>query len=197
LERRAPAPWFAVGTRKLWALSILTCGVYVFYWFERQYRCQKRARLDATLPLVRTMFSAFYAPDLFGRVESEARGVGLQPSWTARSMAFVFATAQVASLVLETGSGLLDGMANSVLDVLSIAMVVGMAYPVCQVQATVNGLMDRAAEAAGGSNADRNERFTFWNWVVSAIGVVILASTIYLSLFPPDFGELMDRLPVD
>lgn len=39
--------WFAVGTRKLLVMSVLTFGLYTIHWFERQYRFQKNVRAES------------------------------------------------------------------------------------------------------------------------------------------------------
>src|SRR5688572_7686067 len=52
---------FAVGTTKLWVMILASLGWYAIYWFERQYRFQKRANDEDTMPLGRAIFSIFCA----------------------------------------------------------------------------------------------------------------------------------------
>jgi hypothetical protein len=61
-------------------------------------------------------------------------------------------------------------------------MVIGLVYPVVQVQGTVNHLLAR--ESPG---YEKNERLTAWNWLSIAAGTLFLALAV-LGLVLPDQG---------
>jgi DNA-binding NtrC family response regulator len=137
--------WFAVGTRKLLVMSLLSFGLYTIHWFERQYRFQKKLRGESTMPLARGIFSVFYANDLFRRIEAAAENAGAERDWTAGSMAGLFiASAVLNRIFARVSSKLTTGTVSSLLALASIVMICGFAYPLVRVQRTVNELLIRA-----------------------------------------------------
>jgi hypothetical protein len=170
-------PWFAVGTRKLTVMSLVTMGLYGVYWFERQYRYQKRLRGEDSWPVARAIFSVFFANDLFKRVESAARGTGLNPPWTGKEMATIFVVAAIVGRVFDKVGEKIEGPAGGALGALSLLAVLGLVYPIVKVQGTINELLTR-----DGRPFDSNEGFTAWNWIVLALGgiVIVLASLSFV-----------------
>lgn len=157
-------PWFAVGTRKLFVMTLLTFGLYLIHWFERQYRFQKRTWGDASWPLARGIFSVLFANELFRRVERAAKAIGIQPSWRARTMATLFVVSAILGRVFDQISATSTGIGIAIVNLLTLF---GLAYPLYRVQATVNALLEREF-----GNFERNERFTVWNWIMMACGAV-------------------------
>lgn len=177
-------PWFPVGTRKLWVMSVLTFGLYFIHWFERQYRFQKYTRGESTWPLARGIGSIFFAHDLFKRVEFAAKGAGISPSWQANSMATLFVVTEIVTRLLgRIPEKLMSATTNTVLTLFTVALVAVIAYPVVQVQGTVNQLLLRV-----NPGHDKNEGFTVWNWLVIALGVVVLALMV-LGMALPETPE--------
>jgi hypothetical protein len=174
--------WFAVGTRKLLVMSVLTFGLYTIHWFERQYRFQKGVRGEATMPLARGIFSIFFANELFRRVESAAHGAGVERSWTGSGMGGLFIVSAVAGRILDRISGkLTTGTVSSVLAVVSTLLLFGLAYPLVQVQGTVNEVLDRT-----NASRERNETFTGWNWLLMILGGGLLVMGVIGSFLPDE-----------
>lgn len=169
-------PWFAVGTRKLLVMSILTLGLYVIHWFERQYRFQKRTWGESSWPLARGLLAVFYAHELFRRVERAAKAVEIRPSWTSSAMGALFVASAITGRVLDRISG---ASAARAVGILSFVTLVGLAYPVYRVQRTVNELLAREF-----ADFERNERFTVWNWLAAAVGALALVLAIVGMLLP-------------
>jgi hypothetical protein len=185
--------WFAVGTRKLWVMSLLTFGIYPIYWFERQYRMQKRARWESTWPLARAIFAVFFAHELFRRVESAAARVEIHPSWSSGVLGTIFVVSAVVSRILDKVTDkLVTGTVGSVLTALSIVLVLGLAYPIVQVQGTVNRLLSRERP-----DYDKNERFTVWNWLAIGAGSLILALAVYGLVAPDEDPKHVDGATID
>jgi hypothetical protein len=119
-------------------------GVYAVYWFERQYRFQKRARGESTWPLARGIFSVFYANDLFKRVEVAARGVSIRPEWQPGALASIYVAAVVAGRIFHYAGQHLPLGSRAFLAFLSItSTVIGFLYVTMQVQSTVNDVLKR------------------------------------------------------
>jgi hypothetical protein len=175
IGRSETLPWFAVGTRKLMVMSVLTIGLYSLYWFERQYRFQRRTRRESTWPLARATFSIFFAHELFRRVEGAASQADIQPSWTSGTMGILFVTSAVVGRLCERLSGsFVTGPTSTSLSLFGLFSVLGLAYPIVQVQGTVNRLLELER-----SDYDKNERVTVWNWLIIATGAVVLALAIF------------------
>lgn len=167
--------WFAVGTRKLFVMSVLTFGLYAIHWFERQYRFQKRAKGGSLRPLARGIFSVFYANDLFRRIEGAAARADVGHSWTGSGMAGVYIASAVMSRFLDRVSDkLTTGTVSSVLALASIGLVFGLAYPLVQVQGTLNEVLART-----NPGHDRNENFTVWNWLLMVLGGGLLGMGLF------------------
>jgi hypothetical protein len=172
--------WFAVGTRKLFVMSLLTFGLYTIHWFERQYRFQKRVRGESTLPLARGIFSIWYANDLFRRVEGAAERGGVGHGWTAGGMAGIFIASAVTNRILDRVSNkLTTGAFSSALALASIALLFGLAYPLVRVQGTVNEVLDQTTP-----DRERNETFTAWNWLLMLVGGALIVMAVIGSLLP-------------
>lgn len=179
LEEQA---WFAVGTRKLLVMSVLTLGLYTIVWFERQYRFQKRVHRESTMPLARGLFSIFFAGDLFRRIERAARGVGVARGWRAGDMSALFIVSVLMNRILDrVSSKVTIGPASAVLSLVDTALLVVVAYPLVRAQGTLNEVLARTHP--GG---ERNETFTVWNWLVMFIGGALLVMGLIGSLF---FGQ--------
>ncbi|HET7542085.1 MAG TPA: hypothetical protein VFK05_19595 [Polyangiaceae bacterium] len=173
---RVPAqamPWFAVGTRKLFAMCVLTLGLYVIFWFFCQYRAQKRAFRESTWPFARAFFAVLYAHELFRRVERAAKAADVQQSWTYGGMGVLFVVSAIVSRVLSRVSD------SGPVTLLTLTMVFGLAYPVYRVQGTINDLLAREF-----GDFERNERFSVWNWLVGGLGALVIVAAVVGSVLP-------------
>jgi hypothetical protein len=178
----AQQAWFAVGTRKLLVMSVLTFGLYTIHWFERQYRFQKNVRGESTMPLARGIFSIFYANDLFRRVEGAAAGAGVGHGWKSSAMAGVFIASAVMSRMFDRiSSKLTSGTVSSVLALASTLLLFGLAYPLVRVQGTVNTVLGQT-----NPNSERNDTFTVWNWLLIVLGGGLLVLGVVGSFLPDE-----------
>jgi hypothetical protein len=171
--------WFAVGTRKLLVMSLLSFDLYIVYWFERQYRFQKRAQGESTMPLARGLFFIIFAHDVFRRVEVAAHKAGVGHGWRAGGLTGVFIVSALLSRIFDSVSSKLTGRVSVVLGLVSIVLALGVAYPLVQVQGTLNEVLDRT-----NPGTERNESFTIWNWLLMILGVGLLAMGLIGSFLP-------------
>lgn len=75
----ATVPWHAVGTVKMFVLSLLTLNIYLLYWFYKQWQGWNRVTGESIIPAARAFFSVIYAIPLARRVEEKASvGASLQ-----------------------------------------------------------------------------------------------------------------------
>jgi len=168
-------PWFAVGTKKLVVMTIVTIGVYTIYWFERNYRFQKRALGENTWPLARGLFSVFFAHTLFRRIAAAAFDRDIRFTWTASSMGSLYVLVAIMSQSL---SRITDGMelgpAAGLFALAEIVAICALAVPLVQVQATVNKIQEQTQ-----ARFDRNDHYTGWNWLAIILGGGILVLFLF------------------
>jgi hypothetical protein len=175
LETARSRPWFAVGIQKLWVMTLVTFGLYTVYWFERHFRFQRRATGEKTMPLARGIFAIFFAGDLFRRVRAAAHGAGIDVPWAADKLASTFVVLVIASRLFDRATGqITDPFAAMVTTLMVIGLGAAVAYPLAQVQATVNELLARTEPGH-----PQNAGFTLWNWLV--IGLFALAMIAVLA----------------
>lgn len=169
------AGWFAVGPTKVLVLTTVTLGFYAIYWFERQYRMQKRFYGEDTWPLARGVFSVFYAIDLFRRV----RALSSEQIWSADAMGWLYlGCAIVARVVDRLTMDAEAGLANGLATLTSMALLGGMGFVLSQVQGHINAELDRVAP-----RREKNERFTVVNWLLIAAGSALIALGLAGSFF--------------
>lgn len=173
-------PWFAVGQTKLMVMSVCTAGIYLVYWFERQFRFQKHTYGEKTWPLARALFSVFFTHDLFRRVQMAAREKGLQHAWSAGSEATTFVVLVILDRLIDrVGGKLATGTTAVALSLIGIVFTAVVARPVVRVQGTINTILEQTQP-----NFIRNERFTAVNWLVISLGVMVLALAAFGTLMP-------------
>ncbi|MBI4820558.1 MAG: hypothetical protein HY791_30095 [Deltaproteobacteria bacterium] len=177
----APAqPWFAVGTTKVFILTVASLGLYAVFWIDRQYRFQQRLTGENVWPLIRGIFGIFFVQDIFLRVTRHSREAGILRSWSASSLASSFVGSTVlGGLVQHVVGKLGPGSESNWLALMSMLLVVGLAYPLAKAQETINELLRMEHP-----EHDRNERFSGWNFVVIAFGGVLLLSTLVQAVAP-------------
>ncbi|WP_430462336.1 hypothetical protein ACQUQU_05950 [Thalassolituus sp. LLYu03] len=76
------AAFFQVGTEKLIELSLLTFGLYGFWWTWQQWQSLK-ARGEAVNPWVRTLLSVIWQYDLYRRIATRTRTEDMACRWHA------------------------------------------------------------------------------------------------------------------
>jgi hypothetical protein len=165
------APFYVVSRNKFLVLFFATFGGYQMYWFFvnwRRYRDRTGSRLS---PFWRAVFSPFFVHKLFGIVAYHPAPSAEAPSTeaTAAPAPARFAAPGMATayVVLVVASRLLDRLGSGVLlDVVSIALGLGTAYPLLAAQ--------QAANAASGDPAgSANSGMTPLNYVFLVLGVVL------------------------
>lgn len=81
-EKQDALPFFAVATHKFVAMSLVTIGLYQYYWFYKQWRCVARAApREPMSPFWRTFFTPLFAFSLFARIGARAELEKLTPGW--------------------------------------------------------------------------------------------------------------------
>ncbi|HEX8072933.1 MAG TPA: DUF4234 domain-containing protein [Pyrinomonadaceae bacterium] len=150
-------PFFAVSLTKLALLSVLTCGVYQYYWLYQQWQAIKR-RDDADIsPFWRTFFSIVYLLPLLRALKAAAARAGVPARFSPVLLFVAFNALSLAGLV-----------PNAVWLVGLLAFV-----PLIIAQRAANAVNARLAPAH-----DRNARFSAANLAAALLGGLITAVAV-------------------
>jgi len=99
--RRDGLTWFSVSVPKLLVMSVLTLGLYRWYWFYKNWCVVRDQRGESVSPFWRSVFFVFFAYSLFSRVQVDAVERDQPVSWTAGGMAGLVFAAAVADNALN------------------------------------------------------------------------------------------------
>lgn len=169
--------FFQVGKLKLLVLCVCTLGLYEFYWFFQNWRlvCKRSGFTSVWGPLLRSLLAVLFCYPLFNRIDRQARTEKLRrvyPGWTA-----------VAWIVLHLAWPLPDAFA--------LAPLLGF-LPLLHVQASVERLNAELAPRAA-----PNRRFSPANWVVCALGCLLLVAAFAGVAGPAESDEPAEDLAAE
>jgi len=157
------APFFAVSVTKLAVLSLLTFGLYELYWFYKNWHCIKKRERSSILPAARALFGVFFCYACFARIRDYGERVGVAPRLSAGPLAAGWIVINLLSRLPEPWW---------LVSLLAFVMLL-------PVQDYVNRVNAKQAP-----NADRNSRFTAWNWFGVVIGSLWLVLAMVGTFLP-------------
>jgi hypothetical protein len=160
--------FFAISVRKLVILGVCSFGLYVLYWFYRNWcLVRDRSPFEEISPGARTFWSVFTANSLFTRMRNEARQAGLEFRVKPGELAVIyFALAGIASQLPDPWW------------LISLASVAPIAY----VQQVVN-----ATHAVTRPLVRPADGYRWGEWAIIYFGGTFVALVIVTTFFPlPD-----------
>jgi|GEM_PF-5966663 hypothetical protein len=171
--------YFAISTRKLYVLSVLTFWLYEFYWFYRNWKAVKAAEQSKIHPIWRALLAIFYAKSLFEKIESAAMDTGYSKIYLARQLASFY----VVSIFLNQ---YLARVPDSFwATVASFGLVFATPLIFIPIQKMINHIVGEVDD--GIRPKSKGE------WAVVGVGLVIFVLTM-LAYFPSAFDVLNPRL---
>jgi hypothetical protein len=157
-------PLFAVGTMKVFVMSLCTLGIYQLYWMYRHWRLiQGRDRSDI-MPVWRAIFGVIFCWPLFKRIKQDGETHGVDNGFPAEVLAACYFALNIAWQLPDPWW--LVGMASTIV--------------VTVVQAHANRVNSAAAP-----DHERNDRLTGPNWVAVVLGGILLLLAL-VGLFVPE-----------
>ena len=162
-------PWFSVGRRKLGIMCSLSLGLYAIWWFERQFRFQKRAYYLDTWPVLRALFSIFFAYPLFRAVSLAAEAEKVRFSWSASTMAGLYFVLVLSDRIVDRMStvGAISEFSSVAL---GVGLIIGIAYLLTRVQETINAILTNSHPEEA-----KNDNFSRWN-----VALIVAGGLVYV-----------------
>jgi hypothetical protein len=157
-------PLFAVGTVKIFFMSLCTLGIYQLYWMYRHWRLiQARDRSDI-MPFWRAFFGVIFCWPLFKRIKEDGETHGVTEGFAFEVLAVLYIALNITWQLPDPWW--LIGLATTVV--------------VTLVQHHANRV-----NAAAAPDHERNDRLTGWNWVAVVLGGMLLLLAL-VGLFVPE-----------
>lgn len=184
VRETADGGYYVVAPGKFLALTILTLGLYLVYWFYRQWRSVKERDESSIWPIPRGIFYIFFTHSLFADINETLRDKGISHAWKPGTTATLVVIIALLSSVLGNVSN--QNIGSPITDIASLAAVPVLAFFALLAQKAAN-------VASGDANGSGNAVFTGANWVWMILGGLIWA----LSLFGLYFIVTQPELFVD
>lgn len=174
IEESAPA-FYVVSPHKFAMLYLLTAGIYLLYWFYKNWRIYSDVTGERVSPVLRAIFAIFFVHSLFDRVKGRLLWAGIRTGWSpgfhATFLLLLFLADAILSAIASRGVG------APILDLLSLLMIFPLYAVITRAQHYIN-------LACGDPDGTQNDRLTFANYAWMLFGLLLwLLSVIgFLSL---------------
>ncbi|MEE1925532.1 hypothetical protein V0R50_26960 [Pseudomonas sp. 148P] len=185
-ELRKPM-FYVVSVNKLIYMTILTTGLYGFYWFYRNWATYRDATGEHMIPLLRSIIPVIFLYPLLRRIDQGMKGSGSQYEWSPKSLAMamwlILLASFGASMLMPVPMELKDiALTNLQSMILAIAQLVALLWVMCKIQRAVNVV---EGDPEGETNAHFNGANKGWMglgiviWLVYFVLVAMLLSLAY------------------
>lgn len=143
-EKSAKPLFYVISIRKLIYMTLLTTGLYAFYWFYRNWATYRSATGDDVSPVLRSILPVFFVFPLLRRVDQSLEHSRSQYDWSPR----LLGVAMWLIMVVSVGSGLLtplpigdlkhDALINLRGMIEVILQLVASLWVMCRIQLAIN-----------------------------------------------------------
>lgn len=174
--------FYVVSIRKLVYMTMLTTGLYVFYWFYRNWAAYRYSTGNYVNPILRSVFPVLFVYSLVSRIDQALKDSRVHYNWSPRLVGM----GMWLVLVLCLGSGLLaplptgepkhDALVEIRLTIEAILQLAGMLWVMCRIQLAINVLEgDPRGEANSRSTRAGNGWMMFgvtlWMFIVMGLAL--------------------------
>ena len=158
-------PFYVVSRAKFITLYIVTFGIYQLYWAYKHWHQFRHASGQELWPVARAFFAIFFTHALYREADAQLKRDGRSHDWRPGELATLFVVGLIVNNVVDALSR--KNIGYPVTDIASLALL--------PVLARVTWLGQRGLNAAAGDPEGRsNARFTPLNYVLCALGAVVL-----------------------
>ena len=165
--------FYVIAERKLFILSVLSLGLYMYFWSFKHWSNYKKVTQDNIWPWARGLLCIFFVHKLYRRADHQIRITG-------RSYIFGFEQWATMLVVITVVAHIVDRMSDHIESTAALAVWLFIsiplrAYLIQKGQAMLNFA---AGDAEGASNA----RFNIWNYLIMVPGTALWGLLLYVTL---------------
>jgi len=164
-ESSLPFTYYVVAPRKLIILFIVTIGMYAIYWFYKNWQNFKLETNRPMWPVMRGIFSIFFAHSLFKEVNNTLVTKKITYNWDYSYLATVYVIAQVIGNICDRLS--YKNVGSPYTDLISFILLPVICWSLYKSQLAIN-------LACEDPNGESNSKLTGANYVWITLGVILI-----------------------
>ena len=155
--------YYVTAPKKFLILFFVTFGLYSIYWFYKNWKLHKEKSGANIWPVVRAIFSIFFAHSLFRIIDEKIKSLGKTCNWKPGELATVYVTFSIAEQAFE-GLGT-RSLGSPFTDLISIIALIPIGWALFKAQLAVNIACDQPDGAS-------NSRLSGANYVWIVLGTL-------------------------
>jgi hypothetical protein len=163
------AEFYIVAVPKLLTLFIFTVGIYGVYWFYKNWSRYKLNHKVSMWPVMRGLFSIFFAHSLFRRVNETLENKSMEHSWAPAGLATLYVVCSIASNISDRVA--MRGVGSPLTDIVGFVLLAGVGLALYKAQIAINLACDDP-------EGESNSALTFANIVWILMGAALWSLAI-------------------
>jgi hypothetical protein len=160
------AGFYVVARWKFILLSVLSFGLYFYYWSYKNWSLYKQRTQEELWPVARGIFYIFFVHRLYRHADKTIHDSGRKSSWDLEQWATVFVVLTLLAVVLDKLSSHFEGLLY--LSLFAMALLPLRAYVASEGQQLIN-------LAANDPQGLGNNRLNAWNFLIIVPGIALWA----------------------
>lgn len=156
--------FYVVSPKKYLLLYFSTLGTYHVYWFYKNWSLFKASNGGTQWPVMRGIFSIFFAHGLFRLIEGRLKQLGKEFAGSPSSLATLYVIYSLLGNVLDSLSG--KGIGSPYTDLSSLCLMPLICWTLYRAQLSAN-------LACGDEKGEVNEVLTPLNYLWIVLGVFL------------------------
>lgn len=168
--------FYIVGLFKLAILFSCTLGLYMVYWFYRNWKLQKDTTDEDCWPIMRGVFFIFFTHELFARIDKKLRITERKYDWSSNYTATLFIGLVLISRISDKLA--LKGIGLPYTDLAGLILLPIIGILLIYVQRIINFTCNDV-------DGESNNKFTSLNFLWIALGAICIALYIIGEALPP------------
>lgn len=165
--------FYVIAERKLFILSVLSLGLYMYFWSFKHWSNYKKATQADIWPWARGLLCIFFVHKLYRRADHQIRITG-------RSYIFDFEQWATMLVVITVAAHIVDRLSDRIESTAAVAVWLFISIPLrAYLMQKGQAMLNFAAGDADGSS---NARFNVWNYLIMVPGAALWALMLFLTL---------------
>lgn len=165
--------FYVIAERKLFILSVLSLGFYMYFWSFKHWSNYKKATQADIWPWARGLLCIFFVHKLYRRADHQIRITG-------RSYIFDFEQWATMLVVITVAAHIVDRLSDHIESTAAVAVWLFISIPLrAYLMQKGQAMLNFAAGDADGSS---NARFNVWNYLIMVPGAALWALMLFLTL---------------